>query len=161
MIYLAIISFVVFLIYSVISIAKNEEIPDNLSDTYYLYPKWVFPIVMVFMAFTLLPCWLEITEGETGQFLSFLSCAGLLFVASAPDYKNDKGQYIYPLIGENEFFYYDLNKEVMVLSNEFLYIINKNYSQLNEITIKKYIEYLEKRNPDNKNISKILNYYKK
>ena len=75
--------------------------------------------------------------------------------------KNDKGQYIYPLIGENEFFYYDLNKEVMVLSNEFLYIINKNYSQLNEITIKKYIEYLEKRNPDNKNISKILNYYKK
>ena len=93
MIYLAIISFVVFLIYSVISIAKNKEIPDNLSDTYYLYPKWVFPIVMVFMAFTLLPCWLEITEGKTGQFLSFLSCVGLLFVASAPDYKNDKGQY--------------------------------------------------------------------
>lgn len=93
MIYLAIISFVVFLVYSVISIAENKEIPDNLSDTYYLYPKWVFPMVMVFMSFTLLPCWLEITEGETGQFLSFLSCAGLLFVASAPDYKNDKGQY--------------------------------------------------------------------
>ena len=73
--------------------------------------------------------------------------------------KNDKGQYIYPAIGENEFFYYDLNKEVIVLSDEFLDIINQNQSKLKAITIKKYTEYLEKRNPNNKSISEILNYY--
>ena len=73
--------------------------------------------------------------------------------------KNDKGQYIYPAIGENEFFYYDLTKEVIVLSDEFLDIINQNQSKLKAITIKKYTEYLEKRNPNNKSISEILNYY--
>ena len=47
----------------------------------------------------------------------------------------------------------------MVLSDKFLYIINQNQSKLKAITIKKYTEYLEKRNPNNKNISEILNYY--
>ena len=78
---------------------------------------------------------------------------------SKKEEKNDKGQYIYPAIGENEFFYYDLNKEVIVLSDEFLDIINQNQSKLKAITIKKYTEYLEKRNPNNKSISEILNYY--
>lgn len=73
--------------------------------------------------------------------------------------KNDKGQYIYPLIWENEYFYYDLNKEVIVLSHEYIYIINQKYTLLKNITIEKYAQYLEKRNPKNKDIRKILSHY--
>lgn len=93
MIYLAIISFAVFLIYCAVSLSKLQGIPESLSATYYIWPKWVFPSLIVFMAFTLLPCWLEITEGKDGQFLSFLACAWLLFIATVPDYKNDLGQF--------------------------------------------------------------------
>ena len=73
--------------------------------------------------------------------------------------KNEKGYYIYPSIGENNFFYYDLDKEVIVLSEEFLDIINTKHYLLKSITIEKYIQYLERRNPDNNDISYILNEY--
>jgi hypothetical protein len=92
MYYLTGFSFAVFIIYTIYSIIKND-IPESLSATYYLWPKWVFPTLMTFSAFTLLPGWLEITEGENGQFLSFLSCAGLIAIGFVPDYKNDLGQF--------------------------------------------------------------------
>ena len=90
--WLAIISFTVLFIYIFVSIIKNKGIPVSLSDTYYMWPKWVFPAIMWATGFTLLPCWLEITAGSSLQFLSFLSCAGFIFVGCAPNFRNDKGE---------------------------------------------------------------------
>ena len=90
---ITIISFILFVLYMILSIYKNDRLPVSLSDTYYLWPKWVFPIMMVIMAFSVLPYWLEMTANTDYQFLSFLACAGLLFVADAPDFRNDKNQY--------------------------------------------------------------------
>lgn len=83
----------VYIIYEAASNWKNKGYPESLSATYYLWPEWVFPSVMALLGFSLLPVWLENTEGSSLQFLSFLSCVGLIFVGSAPDYKKDKGQY--------------------------------------------------------------------
>lgn len=92
MLILAISSASVLFIYTLISIIKDKDIPESLSATHYLHPSWIFPTIMVFCAATLLPCWLEITEGNNLQFLSFLACAGLMFVGLAPNYKNDKDE---------------------------------------------------------------------
>lgn len=90
--WLAIISFIILLTYIFVSMYKTKGLPLSLSDTYYLWPKWVFPVIMWATGFMLLPCWLEITAGSSLQFLSFLSCAGFIFVGCAPNFKNDKGE---------------------------------------------------------------------
>ena len=90
MLYLSIVISVVLFGYIIASIIKSKKLPVSLSDTYYLWPKWVFPTVMTITGFGLLPCWLEITEGHPLQFLVFLSCAGLIFVGAAPNFKYDK-----------------------------------------------------------------------
>lgn len=93
MIYLIQSSFIIYLGYVIISIIKTKSSLENLSDTYYIWPKWVFPTFMTVIASILLPAWLEITEGHDLQFLAFLSCAGLIFVGFTPNYRNDKMQY--------------------------------------------------------------------
>lgn len=63
---------------------------ESLSSTYYIWKhKCVFPIFLCSIAFTLLPIWLEVTEKSNFQFLAFIACAGLLFVAVSADYKKD------------------------------------------------------------------------
>lgn len=93
MIWLTISSGLILLSYILASVIKGKGTPISLSDTYYLWPKWVFPTVMTFTAFTLLPCWLELTKDSYWQFASFLACAGFIFVGTAPDFRNDKGEY--------------------------------------------------------------------
>lgn len=93
MLYLSIAVLVVLFGYIIASIIKSKELPVSLSDTYYLWPKWVFPTVMIYSGLGLLPCWLEITEGHPLQFLVFLSCAGFIFVGTAPNFRNDKLEY--------------------------------------------------------------------
>jgi hypothetical protein len=93
MLYLSIAVLVVLSGYIIASIIKGRELPVSLSDTYYLWPKWVFPTVMIVTGFGLLPCWLEVTEGHPLQFLVFLSCAGFVFVGAAPNFRNDKLEY--------------------------------------------------------------------
>lgn len=83
----------VYITYEAASNWKNKGYPETLSDTYYIWPNWVFPTVMGLVGFSMLPNWLDVTANSSLQFLSFLSCVGLIFVGSAPDYKNDKGQY--------------------------------------------------------------------
>ena len=73
MLYLSIAILIVLAGYIIASIIKGQEFPVSLSDTYYLWPKWVFPTVMTYTGIGLLPCWLEITEGHPLQFLVFLS----------------------------------------------------------------------------------------
>lgn len=83
----------IYIVYNGESVRKNKGYPETLSDTYYLWPKWVFPIVMTLVGFSLLPTWLDATEGSSLQFLSFMSCVGLIFVGCVPDFRNDKNQY--------------------------------------------------------------------
>ncbi len=71
--------------------------------------------------------------------------------------KDDKGTYLYPTRGENEFFSYDLKEEEIILSDEFLNLIKNEYHLLKCITIDKYIDYLKRRNDNNKEISEIMN----
>ena len=70
MLYLSIAILIVLAGYIIASIIKGQELPVSLSDTYYLWPKWVFPSVMALIGFSLLPVWLEATAGSNLQFLS-------------------------------------------------------------------------------------------
>lgn len=93
MVVLTIISTLIFSIYTGISEGKTGKLPKSLSETYYLWPKWVFPIIMLLIAITLLPVWLELLEGSNFQFLSFITCASIIFVGCAADFKSDKLEY--------------------------------------------------------------------
>lgn len=72
--------------YMVLSVYVTKGIPVSLSATYYTLGRWgwLFQAVMYSTGFCILPVWLELTEY---QYLSFLTCGGLLFVASAPFYR--------------------------------------------------------------------------
>jgi len=91
--FLIVIATLVYIVYDWASVKKNKDWPESLSATYYLWPKWVFPSVMILVGFSLLPVWLEATAGSNLQFLSFLSCLSVIFMGCAPDYRNDKGEY--------------------------------------------------------------------
>ena len=91
--FLIIIATLVYIAYDWVSVKKNKDWPVSLSDTYYLWPKWVFPSVMTLVGFSLLPVWLDATEGSSLQFLSFFSCISFIFVGCFPNFRNDKGEY--------------------------------------------------------------------
>lgn len=93
MMYLALISCGIYVLYNIISIFKEKVIPGCLSDTYYIWPKYVFPLIMCLISGTLLPVWLELLKESDFQFLAFLTCASIVFVGVSPDYKNDKMDY--------------------------------------------------------------------
>ena len=63
-------------------------IPESLSATYYSLGKhgWIFQVCIFLIGVLLLPVWLSLSE-ESHQFLAFLSCASLCFVASAPCFR--------------------------------------------------------------------------
>lgn len=63
-------------------------IPKSISDTYYLLGKmgWLFKVTLFSVAFLVVPTLIERSSDNT-QFLAFLACAGLAFVAAAPLFK--------------------------------------------------------------------------
>lgn len=63
----------------------NYGIPESLSATYYSLGKygWMFQLCLFLIGVLLLPVWLSLSE-ESHQYLVFLACASLCFVASAP-----------------------------------------------------------------------------
>lgn len=89
-----IIAAVIFLLYNTISV-RLFGIPTSLSETFYLYKgkkDWMrilFPWMMVSMAMLLMPSWLTISEGSPWQFISFLAAASIIFVGSAPSFRDD------------------------------------------------------------------------
>lgn len=65
-------------------------VPSSVSESFYLLPKkynWLFTIFCWGVASIIAP-WLE-SSAETWEFLSFLSCAGLVFVGTAAAFKED------------------------------------------------------------------------
>lgn len=87
---LVIIAGAIYIIYDIMSFKKNKGFPVSLSDTYYLWPKWVFPAMMTMVGFCILPTWLDMTAGSNFQFLSFLACVSFIFVGCFPNFRNDK-----------------------------------------------------------------------
>ena len=88
MIYIALILLFVYIVASM-----RNGVPISLSDTYYLWNKWVFPSVMWFTGFVLLPYWLEYTTNTNWEFLPFISCLGVVFVGALPNIRTDRVEY--------------------------------------------------------------------
>ena len=90
---LIIISFCIYIVYNLISL-YTFGVPGSLSATYYLWndvkkgASYAFCVCLGLMVALLLPSWLELSEGSPWQFLSFLTCGSLLFVAAAPNFKS-------------------------------------------------------------------------
>lgn len=68
-------------------------VPWSLSDTYYQLkkrnrPAWLFQLAMIVPAVLLMPVWIECSSENT-QFLAFLACGGLMFVGTAPLFKEE------------------------------------------------------------------------
>lgn len=79
--------------YTFISVLISNKQLDSLSESYYTHKKqfnkgWLFQVNILFTVLLLLPAWLEISEGSTFQFLTFLAPVSLAFVAAAPNYKS-------------------------------------------------------------------------
>lgn len=88
MITLILISLAAFIAYTALVI-KAYGIPVSVSDTFYLLPpkrRWLFTAFCLTVGAPLLPAWI-VLAGENLQFLPFLSCAGLLFVGAAAQFK--------------------------------------------------------------------------
>jgi hypothetical protein len=90
---LVIISFCIYIVYNLISL-YTFGVPHSLSNTYYLWngvkqgAGYAFCACLGLMVALLLPSWLEMSAGSPWQFLSFLTCGSLLFVAAAPNFKS-------------------------------------------------------------------------
>lgn len=90
------IAIAILLIYTIVLCIANKQIPSSLSATvFYLPPKgaWIWTLVIAAVVFLIAPTYISIM-GESWQWLAFLSCAGLLFVAGAPLVK-DKSDMAY------------------------------------------------------------------
>ena len=86
-------AFVIYLVYNGVAL-KMFGVPKSLSMTYYLFEEKkkklgiVFPIMMLSMAFLLLPAWLEISALSNLQFTAFLAAGGIMFTGAAPAFKS-------------------------------------------------------------------------
>nr|DAE23366.1 MAG TPA: hypothetical protein [Myoviridae sp. ctcPl3] len=92
MIYLYLISLIFLTMYIVYAVSVCG-VPWSLSDTYYQLkkrnrPAWLFQMAMIIPAMLLMPVWLECSTGNT-QFLAFLACGGLMFVGTAPLFREE------------------------------------------------------------------------
>lgn len=86
---------IIYVVYNFFALGVSG-IPKSLSMTFYLLQekkKWLriwFPIMMISMAFLLMPAWLEISVGSPFQFLAFLAPAGIMFTGAAPAFKSSE-----------------------------------------------------------------------
>ncbi len=92
MLYLYLISLILLTAYIVYAVSVCG-LPWSLSDTYYQLkkrgrPAWLFQTAMILPAALLMPVWIEYSS-ESIQFLGFLACGGLMFVGSAPLFKEE------------------------------------------------------------------------
>ena len=92
MIYLYLLSLIILTTYIVYAVSVCG-VPWSLSDTYYQLkkrnrPAWLFQMAMIIPAMLLMPVWIDRSTDDL-QFLAFLSCGGLMFVGSAPLFKEE------------------------------------------------------------------------
>lgn len=73
-------------------------VPESLSNTYYLYQDkcnkgWLFCAMMYLVVAFMMPAWITMSEGSDFQFLSFLAPVGIMFVGTAPKFKDTAMEY--------------------------------------------------------------------
>lgn len=85
-------SFFIYILYNLIIITKYEQTPSSLSETYYMLQKkgYWFQIMMVIIALSLMPVWIDTLDGSNLQFLAFLCPAFIIFTGLAPRFKNEE-----------------------------------------------------------------------
>lgn len=89
------ISLVLLIAYTATLCVVNKQIPSSLSSTVFFLPPtgaWLWTVVIAAVVFALAPVLIE--NAQRCQFLAFIACAGLLFVAGCPLVK-DKGDMAY------------------------------------------------------------------
>ena len=82
----------IYIAYNAICLALFA-IPESLSNTYYLWKEkngkgWLFCLMMYLVVALMMPAWITISEGSNFQFLAFLAPASLMFVGTAPRFKD-------------------------------------------------------------------------
>ena len=87
-----IIAAVIYAAYNAVALAFFG-VPESLSNTYYLYQAkcnkgWLFCAMMYLVVAFMMPAWITLSEGSNFQFLSFLAPASLMFVGTAPRFKD-------------------------------------------------------------------------
>lgn len=87
-----IIATVIFVAYNAVAIAIFD-IPESLSNTYYLWKEkngkgWLFCLMMYLVVALMMPAWISLSEGSNFQFLAFLAPASIMFVGTAPRFKD-------------------------------------------------------------------------
>lgn len=70
-------------------------VPESLSNTYYLYKEkwnkgWLFCLMMYLVVALMMPAWITLSEGSNFQFLAFLAPASIMFVGTAPRFKDSQ-----------------------------------------------------------------------
>lgn len=93
MLYLYVMSLLLLAAYIAYAVSLVKSVPWSLSDTYYQLkkrnrPAWLFQLTMIAPAMLLMPVWIECSSENT-QFLAFLACGGLMFVGTAPLFKEE------------------------------------------------------------------------
>lgn len=73
--------------------ANKKQLPDLISELYYLGAKWRFSVVMIAVALGMLIAILDCQKGI--QCLCFLGCGGLMFVGAAPNYLDKDNRIIH------------------------------------------------------------------
>ncbi len=89
-----IIATVIFVAYDAVAIVLFG-IPESLSNTYYLYKEkcnkgWLFCLMMYLVVALMMPAWISLSEGSNFQFLAFLAPASIMFVGTAPRFKDSQ-----------------------------------------------------------------------
>ena len=84
----------IYIAYNAICLALFA-IPESLSNTYYLWKEkngkgWLFCLMMYLVVAFMMPAWISLSEGSNFQFLAFLAPASIMFVGTAPRFKDFK-----------------------------------------------------------------------
>lgn len=93
--YLVLGAFALYLCYNFAALSLFGA-PKSLSNTFYLFQerkpwqRFLCPIMMVGVAFLLLPAWLEISAASPLMFMAFFAAGGILFTGAAPAFNSSK-----------------------------------------------------------------------
>ena len=101
---LILIAIFIYSLYNCI-VLNQFGIPKSLSMTFYLFKEkkdWLkiwFPIMMISLAFLLMPAWIEISEGSTFQFLAFLAPSAIIFTGTSSAFKSSQLENVVHMTG--------------------------------------------------------------
>ena len=90
------ISALMYLLFSIASIIKIKRVPDNLSDTYYIWQKnkYIFSFILAIISLSMLPKWIYFAEKFDCEYLMHVAAIGITTVCLIPDYKANTWKFI-------------------------------------------------------------------